>query len=123
MLLEIKNLDRSEAKNSFQGTFDVVIREIGLVIAYCKLFENEKSRWIEFPQKFKKKADGTWDKPDPYAYFLDYKLDKVVKSLIMDEIDKTEKKLVENIKNEVETNSIPLIHKFEDLELELDIPF
>lgn len=85
--IEIRNFDTSKASKSLKASFDLIIRGWGLIIHGCKLFDNDKDKWIKLPELGKKKDDGTWDHY-PHISFVNIEVFKRLQVSVLDAISK-----------------------------------
>lgn len=101
-MVEVKNFDTSRAKNSFKGSFDLVIRTWGIIFHGCSLFEKEGQQWIKLPQRSVKNDMGTWDHT-PIVSLVNPELLKRLQTLTIEAISKLPT-------TEVKTSNDPLIY-------------
>jgi hypothetical protein len=88
MIIEIKNYNPNIATKSLVASFDLVIRDWGLLIRECKLFQKESKKWFIMPNKSVKNSDGTWGTPIAYLEFLSKDMHFKFQAFVLEEIEK-----------------------------------
>jgi DNA-binding cell septation regulator SpoVG len=89
MLIEVRNYNNSIAKGSLQASFDLIIRDLGIIIHECKHFKGQEGKeFIIMPSKPNKQADGSWGKSTPYFDFINKDMFYQIQKSAITEINK-----------------------------------
>jgi DNA-binding cell septation regulator SpoVG len=89
MLIEVRNYNTQVAKGSLQASFDLILRDMGIIIRECKHFKGQEGKeFIIMPSKANKQPDGTWGKSIPYFDFLNKEMFYQIQKSAITEINK-----------------------------------
>ncbi len=86
MAIEIQNYIAQPPGKVHVGTFDLYLQGFDLIIFECRHNQKGNNNWIDFPNKFSKALDGTWNKPKPYVAFKDDAKTKKLKEITLIEV-------------------------------------